>query len=362
MAIRQLKDGRWIVYYRDPKNPKKQIREYCGRGTKGKARAEKRNRQLAEERRLRPTGPSFEKLSQEYLNEKQGLCAESTLQNLSWKLTGVILPLLGNLPAEKITHTQLDRYVSNRLANGVKKTTIHRELSDISAIMSHAYRTGSISYNPAAGYAKPKRDDEIIRPPDLAEARAIMAAAPDHLRRALEVSYYCGLRPGRQELFSLQWAAVSWKNQTILVQSARKGGPMARTVPLHPQFYSHLRSWWSQDKPLGIVYIIHYKGRPINSLKGSWATAKKKAGIARRLRPYDMRHAFATGLLSAGTDARTVADLIGHSRPDTTLNIYAHADTALSRAAIAKLAPLTTEPEPTKKTGHTVIQKAKKLS
>ncbi|MBQ7584833.1 MAG: tyrosine-type recombinase/integrase [Desulfovibrionaceae bacterium] len=42
----------------------------------------------------------------------------------------------------------------------------------------------------------------------------------------------------------------------------------------------------------------------------------------RRIRPYDLRHTFATELIAAGTDIGTVAKLMGHSSPTMLLNHY----------------------------------------
>jgi len=49
----------------------------------------------------------------------------------------------------------------------VSKSTIHRELSDIQAILNWSVVEGFILINPVQNFRKPKRDDEIILPPAL---------------------------------------------------------------------------------------------------------------------------------------------------------------------------------------------------
>jgi integrase len=271
-----------------------------------------------------------------------GNLQEDSRRNLVWKLNGVILPAFGNLQAIQISPERIDKYVNDRLTT-VKRTTVHRELTDISAILNWAAERQYISHNPIANYRKPSRDDEVIQPPTQEEIAALMAVARPWLVRALALSYYTGIRPGRVELLRRRWSDVNWTAQTIFVESARKGGLKTRQIHIHEDLFSLLKAWFSADKSLKVMpwAIIHYKSQPIGSLKRSWSTAKRKAGITRRLRPYDLRHAFATYALSQSADLKSVSEILGHSRPDTTIRVYQHSSAELQRAAVQKLPSIT---------------------
>jgi integrase len=346
MSVHRLKDGRRFAVWRESC---RQLRRYFGHGPEGESKA----REL-DAGRSRPwtrrtpdiNSALFADLVSAYIAAKSGSMQRASVRNFEWKMLGVILPEIGHLKAAKLTPERLDLYISKRLKTPrilqdgskryPKRTTIHREISDIKAVLNWAVKRRYIAFNPAAGLEMPKRDDAILMPPSAEEVQSLVNAAPDHLKRGILLSYYLGLRPGARELFALTWQDVD--GDTVLVRSASKGGPRLRMVPIHPGLAPLLKSWRSADGNAGP--LIHYQGEAVASLKRSWRTAKARAGIKRRLPMYGLRHAFASILLAAAADLKSVSEILGHSRPDTTTRIYQHTDRAMHVSAIAKLPEL----------------------
>ena len=351
MSVYQLKDGRWMVGWRDPEDRKKSRKRYFGRGVEAEKQAREFDRQLGLRDYTRtgdpkPMTPLFSALANAYAESRLGIMQKTSLDNWLWKMQGIILPALKDKQAMEITSERLDIYVKDRLRTAknpkakpkdrvfIKRTTVHRELSDIKAVLSWAVKRKYIPWNPAAAYEMPKRDDSILVPPSLDEVRALIAVSPGHLVRAITLSYYLGLRPGAVELLSLPWTAVDWKSQTIVVTSAVKGGPRSRMVPIHGGLLEKLKGWKEADQEANPAVIVHYKGHRIGSLKKSFQTAKRKAKITRRLTLYGLRHAFATQALRSGADLKSTSEILGHSRPDTTVRIYQHVDREMHRDVI----------------------------
>ena len=59
-------------------------------------------------------------------------------------------------------------------------------------------------------------------------------------------------------------------------------------------------------------------------IKDGWHNALKRAGITRRIRPYDLRHAFASLALMHGADIKSVAETMGHRGITMLLTVYQH--------------------------------------
>ncbi len=235
MTVAHRKDGRWMVRY---KVDGKTRWEYFEKGIRGEKKAKARHEQLKAQGVIgqynkQPdtvAAPLFQVLATEYLSAKSIELSKVSGQNLLYKLKGVILPEIGDIQAMRINPERLRNYVKKRLntpvtkrigkignqkkipvkdARGnikmVSKTTVHRELSDIIAILNWSVGEGFLPRNPAEKFKKPTRDDAIIQPPTSAEIQMIMKFAPAHLVRALTISFYTGLRPGAAELFRMTW-------------------------------------------------------------------------------------------------------------------------------------------------------------
>lgn len=339
MSVYQIPDGRWVCEYAKGALPDKpnSRKTYFGRGTEGERAAHELNTKLGLGGAKKASkAPTFYELAMAYMQARQGIVSKSTADAWYVCMDKTILPAIGPLMGHELTPEELDRYVARR-SKTVKRTTIHRELSDIRAVIRFAVARKLLVANPMDGYQMPTRDDARIRPPSKDEIEAICNHAAPHLKRAVLLSYYTGLRPGREELLSLTWDAVDFIGRTIMIISAVKGGLDERMIPLSPQFVELMGNWFDADQKTGSRYIVNYHGQKVASLKTAWKAAKARAKITRRLRMYDLRHAFATTLLKRGGDTKTVSQMLGHKSVTMTLQTYQHVTGDLAEKAISLL-------------------------
>jgi integrase len=340
VSIHQLPDGRWICKFPAGTIPDQPTRtkEYFGRGSDGEKAAARRNAELGIGKAARKAlAPLFADLAIEYLRAREGTMVPSTFRAVGYMVDAILLPYLGNIPADKITHETIDAFIRARKRDGVKNRTIRDQINYIHTILNHAVKAERIVYNQIKGHALPRDDSERIRPPSAEEFEAMVEHAAPHVRRALLLAYYCSARPGRVELFSLQWKDVDLIVRTITITSAQKGGLPLRQVPISDSFLPILTQWHKEDLDTSQRYLIHYNGQRITRMNAGWENAKRRAGITRRLRPYDIRHMSASVMLERGADLKTVSKILGHKNVMQTVNTYQHVADGMKRDAVSKL-------------------------
>jgi len=95
-----------------------------------------------------------------------------------------------------------------------------------------------------------------------------------------------------------------------------------------------------------LLISIYYVYRVIKG--GVEKGALTRAGITRRLRPYDLMHYFITKAMEKGGDIKALSEVV-ESKPETIMRHYQHVTTALYRKTVSKIHPLPSPTSPTNK-------------
>jgi integrase/recombinase XerD len=137
--------------------------------------------------------------------------------------------------------------------------------------------------------------------------------------------YSCGLR--RSELCRLKVSNID--SQRMVIRIERGKGGVDREIPLNQKLLETLRAHWRWLRPKTYLFPGTSNGwradKPITP-KVVWEAvqeAAKRAGITKHVTPHTLRHCFASHLLEAGTDLRTIQVLMGHRDIEATTR-YLH--------------------------------------
>ena len=157
-------------------------------------------------------------------------------------------------------------------------------------------------------------------------ARLIDAARPPLHRTLLMALYATGLR--RAELAQLKVSDIDSQRMVIHVQGGK--GRRDRDVLLSPKLLDELRQHWRRLRGKPSVWLFpskhtHASDRPITpkAIYHACKRASQRAAFQKVVHPHTLRHCFATHLLEAGADLRTIQILLGHRDLKET-SIYLH--------------------------------------
>lgn len=189
---------------------------------------------------------------------------------------------------------------------------------------------------------RPTRLPTVLSPDELRRLFDVAAHEPKH--QALMMTLYgAGLRIS--EAFALKPADIDSDRMLIHIRAGK--GNKERMAKLSPQLLAVLRDYWRKARPTEWLFPqAADPKRPMDGGGGSRIVRRfaRLAGITRRVGPHTLRHSYATHLLDAGTDLRTIQVLLGHRNIKTTA-IYLHVSQAKIQAAASPLDRLYAPPD-----------------
>ena len=217
-----------------------------------------------------------------------------------------------------------------------KKSSIHRKIAALRTFFRFLCREGVLEVNPARLVASPRVDrqlpnhltiEEMIKFIETPETETVLGKRD---RAMLELLYASGVRVS--ELVNLSLIDIDFAHQTVRVKGK---GRKERVVPFGEHARRALETYLGvrgellieadpdQADPLAV--FMNYQGTRITTRSVGRMIDKyvKQCADIHHISPHSLRHSFATHLLDAGADLRTIQELLGHARLSTTQQ-YTH--------------------------------------
>jgi len=172
-------------------------------------------------------------------------------------------------------------------------------------------------------------------------------------------AFRTGMRMG--ELLALQWGDIDWKGRYIEFRRSYKLGKITptktgkiRRVDMSDQLLQTLRRFLVKRKEEDLSsgtgevaeVIFHRDGKPMeqNFIRRIFKRVLSKAGL-REIRFHDIRHTYASLLLTEGASPVYVKEQLGHSSIQMTVDIYGHLIPSSNRAFVNRLDLRPTAPQ-----------------
>ena len=208
-------------------------------------------------------------------------------------------------------------------------TTIARKLSSIRSFFKYLLKQKKIKRNLLNYLSNPKISKKIPLVPTEEEINLFIDSIEDDKKKfsslrdkaLLEIAYGCGLRVS--EIANLTLDQINFKLQIIRVIGK---GEKERIVPFGKKALKSLREYLeiresllSKLKKETFYVFINWRGEKLTErgIRYIIKNRGEKHGLS-YLHPHVLRHAFATHLLNAGADLRSIQEMLGHSSLATT--------------------------------------------
>jgi site-specific recombinase XerD len=247
-------------------------------------------------------------------------------------LAGRIGQDLGDVRLAALTAGAIEDYLQKQREAGLTGSTVNRYRSFISSVFAYCIRQGKLAVNPCAqvprGRENPFRDRFLSELEESALRKAIREFFPEHLAE-VDLALYTGIRRGEQFLLRREDVDLERGILKIPDEEGRKTG--RRAVPLNAAARQALEAILAGAAG-DYLFAKHEGQRDWRR----WFEFCVKAAAIQNFTWHDLRHTFASRLVMAGVDLRTVQELLGHKTYQMTLR-YAHLAPSHTAAAVEKL-------------------------
>lgn len=224
---------------------------------------------------------------------------------------------LGSFPVDGLTRRLIDEVITrDRLeVRKLSPSSVRRELTTLQAILNHAVDMELTDH--VVRVRKPRGDVERTVWLDMDQVNRFIAVCDLEFKAFATALFLTGMR--LSEAINARWEDV--RGGSLQVWSKKGGVRKVRSIPLHERLTDMIGtqgSGWLLKRPCGSQWTKRMVYR-------FWNRARREFGMP-ELTPHAARHSFASNLIIAGVDSRTVAELLGHSSMDM-MKRYTHLNT-----------------------------------
>lgn len=324
----------WYAYWRDPEG-KSHAKSFKQNRDAAKAYAAEKDIELVNGTYKANSDISFIDFAEEWINYyAKARMKESSLDTALSHVNSHFIPFFVDRRLADIGLYDLEQYSALKLAEGLEATSVQRHITSLKTIFKMAKKWGYIKINPAKEFERPKARKKKMNFLTPAEIPQLLEHAHPNYFVRIFTAIFTGMRIS--ELCALTWQDVSFGESYISVNKQIYKGKVTdlksaaayRNIFMSPalkQVLLEYRQKWPKDE-LELLFATK-TGKPIQrNLMGKrgLTPAVKNAGIKKHIRVHDLRHTFATLLISQKETLEFIRQQMGHSSIRVTIDKYGH--------------------------------------
>jgi len=262
-------------------------------------------------------------------------CKITTCCSYKGYLNNHIKPFFKNLKVQDLTKIKVEQFIKAKKEEGLSTQMINHLITLLKATFQKMIDDELIHHNPLLKVKKPRivaKKFDII---DSKEVEILLNTAKEHYPNFYPLIFtaiFTGMRQG--ELFALQWNKIDWLNRKILIDSNFTRNQLttpksnkSRVIDMSGELFKVLREWQlrcsNNDKNLVFPNKEGNYLDPNNLNKRLFHPLLEKAET-KKIRFHDLRHTFASLLITKNISIKYIQSQMGHSSIQMTMDIYGH--------------------------------------
>jgi integrase len=283
---------------------------------------------------------------------------QRTFENYAYVVRLHLAPILGHLKLKALSHVQ--GLYRSKLDSGLSRRTVQLIHTTLHKALKQAVRWGLVPRNVTEAVTSPKPNKKEIHPLTPRQARTLLDAVKGERFQALYVlAVTAGLRRG--ELLGLRWGDVDLERGYVqvrqqLIRTTEQGltftspkGGKSRSVRLTASAVKALESHRERqlEEKLRLAGLWNENGLVFttaigtlvdgdNLVKRSFTPLVDRTRLF-QIRFHDLRHTFATLLLTRGTHPKVVQEMLGHADISQTMDTYSHVLPDMQKGAVGEI-------------------------
>ncbi len=256
-------------------------------------------------------------------------------------------PTFGKKYLHRISTAEIQKLVSEKITkDGLSPKSVVNILIPLKEMLKHALIWGYIKRDPSLYVKRPRVEQQEMDFLNPEEIKLFLDNVNPNYYALFMTAIMTGMRRG--ELLALQWGDIDWNSSQISVRRSICKGEFItpktknafRRIVMSPVLRQALEQHRLSGKPSERELVFsNANGLPLdpeNLIKREFHPALDRAGL-RRIRFHDLRHTYASLLISQSENIKFIQSQLGHASATTTLDRYGHLMPNLDNDAARRL-------------------------
>lgn len=244
-----------------------------------------------------------------------------------------IKPKFGHLPLADIKRREVQQFQSALVAGGLSNASSNHHVQLLRHVCNLAVSWEMLDRNVLKGIPLLALDNQVDNNLDPQQVDRLVEVLKTDKNRmvCLILMFLLATGARRSEALTAEWRQVDVENRVWTISATNSKSKKQKHLPLNDAALWVIKQLETKGES-ALLFPSPVSGKPFTTIARQWWRLRKKAGLPSNIRIHDLRHTFASRLVTAGRSLYEVQNLLGHADPRTTMR-YAHLSMDAKRAA-----------------------------